>query len=233
MEYGIIMAITIFASLVLGRIFYTKARKIKEIAKNEELDEIAKKYPDNLTLCRAYLKKLKNETVKIEENKETQASLYIAITNKISIANISHTYTRIQTIAHECLHSVQSKKVLWFNFIFSNLYLLYYLIICLLAIFGWLPNPMMFLVIGLIGSCMYLLVRMYLENDAMIKARFLVEEYMKENSFATDQENQKILDGLDELNPLGMQYMHYQFFLNEMVKVFVFCVINFLRLWIA
>ena len=53
-----------------------------------------------------------NENVKVEEDKDSEASLYIAITNKISIANIQKTYTRIQTLAHECLHSIQDRKLL-------------------------------------------------------------------------------------------------------------------------
>ena len=50
--------------------------------------------------------------MKVEENGDNEASLYIAVTNKILIANISNTYTRIQTIAHECLHSIQNKKII-------------------------------------------------------------------------------------------------------------------------
>ena len=38
-----------------------------------------------------------------------------------SIANINKTCTRIQTIAHECVHSIQNRKLLMFNFIFSML----------------------------------------------------------------------------------------------------------------
>ena len=38
------------------------------------------------------------------------ASLYIVATNTILISNIKDTFTRVQTIAHECLHSIQNKK---------------------------------------------------------------------------------------------------------------------------
>ena len=134
MEFIIISIISIILVVILKYLFGYNIRKIKEIAENKELDEISKKYPSNIEICKEYLKKLNNQDVKIEENKNTEASLYIAITNKISIANISKSYTRIQTIAHECLHSIQDRKLLIFNFVFTNIYLIYFVIISILAI---------------------------------------------------------------------------------------------------
>ena len=64
------------------------------------------------------LKMLDNKNVKIEEAKDTGTSLYIAVTNKISIADMKNNYARIQTIAHECIHSCQDRRLLLFNFIF-------------------------------------------------------------------------------------------------------------------
>ena len=110
MEFIIIAIITLVFTFFLGIVFEYNIKKLKHIADNEELDGIAKKYPSNLNICKYYLKKLNNENIEIEENSNGEASLYIAITNKIIIANISNTYTRIQTIAHECLHSIQDRK---------------------------------------------------------------------------------------------------------------------------
>ena len=159
MEYLIISLIALIVAIILAYIFGYNRNKMKTIGENKELDKLAKKYPDNISLCKTYLEKLNNSNVEIEENKDTEASLYIAITNKISIANITNTYTRIHTIAHECLHSVQDRKILMFNFIFSNIYLLYFIIICVLALFKMLPNGMMFLDIFLIFSMVYYMVR--------------------------------------------------------------------------
>ena len=66
------------------------------------------------------LEMLDNKDVQIEQAKDTKTSLYIAVTNKISIADLKDNYGRIQTIAHECMHSVQDRRLLLFNFIFSN-----------------------------------------------------------------------------------------------------------------
>ena len=128
MEFIIISFIVVVTIVVLKYVFDYNTKILKHIGENDELDELAKKYPSNTEMCKEYLKMLNNEKVKIEENNEAKSSLYIAITNKIIIANIQKSYTRIQTIAHECLHSIQNRKLLLFNFIFSNIYLLYFII---------------------------------------------------------------------------------------------------------
>ena len=204
--------------------------KIKHIVDDDkDLDELAKKYPSNIELCKKYLKKLNNESVKIEEDKDSESSLYIAISNKILIANIAKSYTRIQTIAHECLHSVQDRKLLIFNFIFSNIYLLYFAVICLLAIFKMIPNKILFISIYLILSMVYYVVRVYLENDAMIKARYLAKEYMEEEKISTPEEINKIVKGFDRINDLGIKVTNYKFFLNIMIKFLIFIIICVIR----
>ena len=230
MEFIIIICVTVTFSILLGYVFSINKKKILDLAKNEKLDEMAKKYPSNVELCKKYLKKLNNENVKIEEEEKSEASLYIAIANKIIIGNVSNTYTRIQTIAHECLHSIQDRKILIFNFIFSNIYLLYYVVICVLALFNLLPFNIMllFLAIFLILSLVNYIIRMYLENDAMIKARFLAKDYLEEEKISSQEEINEMVKGFDDLNNLGMKYIHYQFFFNCMLKVLIFSIIRFL-----
>ena len=229
MEFIIIGIIPLILLVILKYIFGYNQKILKNIGKNDELDEIARKYPSNIDICKTYLKKLNNEKIEIEQNDNAENSLYIVATNKIMIANIQKTYTRIQTIAHECLHSIQDKKLLWFNFIFSNIYMLYFLIICILAIFRVLPNEMIFLVGFLLLSSVYLVVRNYLENDAMIKARFLAKEYMEEQKISSKEEINKLVEGFDSINNVGIKCINYYFFMEVMMKVFVFCTICLIR----
>ena len=229
MEFIIIGIISLILLLVLKIIFGYNQKELEKIAKNDELDEISKKYPENVEICKSYLKKLNNEKVEIEENEGAENSLYIVATNKIMIANIKESYTRIQTIAHECLHSIQDKKLLWFNFIFSNIYMLYFLVICILAIFRLLPYEMMFLIGYLILSSVFLVVRGYLENDAMIKARYLAKEYMEEQKISSKQEIQKMVDEFDKINNIGIKSVNYYFFMEVMTKLFVFSTICLIR----
>lgn len=230
MEFIIIAIVAIIFLLILGYLFGYNMKKIKHIVDNDkDLDELSKKYPSNIELCKKYLKKLNNESVIIEEDKNSEASLYIAISNKILIANIAKSYTRIQTIAHECLHSIQDRRLLIFNFIFSNIYLLYFTVICILGILQVLPNKLMFLSMYLILSMVYYAVRVYLENDAMIKARYLAKDYMEEEKISSKEEIEKIVNGFDRINNLGIKVTNYKFFLNIMVKLLVFIIICLIR----
>lgn len=221
MEFIIVAVIALVAIIILKYVFDYKMKELKHIGDDEELDNLAKAYPNNIEICRDYLKKLGNEKVKIEENKESETSLYIAITDKISIANIQKSYTRIQTIAHECLHSVQNRKLLMFNFAFSNIYLFYFIAICILLVFKILPCKMMFLTIFLILSMVYYMVRVFLENDAMIKARYLAKEYIEEKSISSPDEIEKLVAGFDKINAVGIKCTNYMLFRQVMIKVLV------------
>lgn len=229
MEFIVLLIIVIIMYLILRFIFDFNMKKIKELGEDKELDKLTQKYPENVEICKWYLKKLKNENVKIEEDKNSNATLYLVMSNKIFIANLKESYTRIQTIAHECLHSIQSKKLLWFNFIFSNIYLVYFGAICVFALLKILPMKMTFLSIFIVFSLVYYAVRTYLENDAMIKARFLAKEYMQEKAISTREEIDKIVNKYDELNDIGIRCTNFQFLSNILVKIIILAVIFLIR----
>lgn len=229
MEFIVLLIIVIIMYFILRFIFDFNMKKIKEIGEDKELDKLTQKYPENIEICKAYLKKLNNENVKIEEDKNSNATLYLVMSNKIFIANLKESYTRIQTIAHECLHSIQSKKLLWFNFIFSNIYLVYFFIICILAIFKILPYKMLFLSILIIFGFVFYAVRTYLENDAMIKARFLAKEYMQEKGISTQEEIDRIVNKYDELNDIGIKCTNFQLLSNVFLKIMILLIIFAIR----
>ena len=229
MEFIVLLIIVIIMYFILRFIFDFNMKKIKEIGEDKELDKLTQKYPENIEICKTYLKKLNNENVKIEEDKNSNATLYLVMSNKIFIANLKESYTRIQTIAHECLHSIQSKKLLWFNFIFSNIYLVYFFIICILAIFKILPYKMLFLSILIIFGFVFYAVRTYLENDAMIKARFLAKEYMQEKGISTQEEINKIVKKYDELNDIGIKCTNFQLLSNVFLKIIILLAIFAIR----
>ena len=131
-------------------------------------------------------------------------------------------FTRIQTIAHECLHSIQDRKILIFNFIYSNLYLLYFIITTILLIFNKLPNEMFFTCILLILSFIYYVIRIFLENDAMYKAEELAKEYMLEQEISSKEEIEKVVKGFKKINNGCIKGTNAQIFVNIMIKVILF-----------
>lgn len=218
----IIIVISIIAILVIHFMMKIKIKEIEKIALDENLNKITEKYPDNTQICKDILKKLKNENVKIEEDINSNSTLYIAIQNKISIGNTHNSFTRIQTMAHECLHSVQDRKMLIFNFIYSNIYILYYLVTLILLILKKLPNEMLFLNIFLILSFIYYVVRIFLENDAMIKAEYLTKEYMEEKNISTKEEINLVVEGLKTINDKCIKGTNGSMFIKIMIKVILF-----------
>ena len=197
-------------------------KKMKEIATNEKLNKLTEKYPSNIEICKELLEKVDNKNVKIEENVNSEATLYIAISNKILIGNMHNSFTRIQTIAHECLHAIQDRKLLIFNFVFSNIYFLYYIICCILIILKYLPNELLFLNIFLILSFIYYTIRIFLENDAMIKAEYLSKQYLEEKNISNKIEIKEIVKGFKDLNKEIIKSTNVNLFTKIMTKVVIF-----------
>ena len=229
MEYVIILLTLWLVALLLKILFDYNLKKIKQEVKNEELDKIVQKYPENKVICEEYLKKLNNEKVEIEENDGTENSLYIAVSDKILIGNIKESYSRIQTIAHECLHSIQDRKLQIFNFVYSNIYMLFFIVITLLALFKVLPYKIMFNVLLMFMGLVYYMVRTFLENDAMIKARYLAKEYMEEKNISSKEEIDKIVDGFDKINNMGIKCINYNVFFNVTMINIVFTLVCLIR----
>ena len=218
----IIIIIAIIAILIIHSMMKMNIKEMKKIALEPELNKIAQKYPKNTEIAKAILEKLKNKTTKIEENKNSEATLYVATQDKILIGNTHDSYTRIQTIAHECLHSIQDRKMLNFNFIYSNIYLIYFAVICILIIIKRLPNEMLYSNIFLILSFIYYVVRVFLENDAMIKAQYLAKEYMEEQEVATKDEIEKVVHGFEQVNKECIKGTNCSLFAKIMVKLVIF-----------
>ena len=231
MEYIIIIFVLFSILLILANVYDFNLRELRNLAllEEEKFNKLTDKYPNNLDVCKYILNKIHNKDVKIEEDKNKKTCLYIAITNKIIIADIKGSYTRIQTICHECLHSIQSKKILLFNFIFSNLYLLYFIIISILGIFDKIPNKTIFFSIMLILSYSFYFVRSYLENDAMIKAKYLAKEYLEEQQILSKDEIKAIVSSYDKINNLGIKMTNYQLFLETIIKTVIVAIIFIIR----
>ena len=224
MNIVILIMLLIIILLIMAKIYDINMRKLKQFVEYEEtkFNKLVDTYPSNLEICKNILKKLNNDKVKIEENKEAKTSMYIAVSDKIIIADVKNSYTRIQTIAHECLHSIQDKKLLMFNFIYSNIYITYFTIICILVIIGRLPNEMMFSNILLILSFIYYVIRTFLENDAMFKAEYLAKEYMEEHPVVSKEETIKLCMGFKKLNDGCIKGTNCSLFVKIMIKVVIF-----------
>lgn len=230
MEYIITIIASILTIIILKfalQVKHNYMKKIKEIGYDKGLNDITNLLPGNKLVCEEILNKLGNKDVKIEESqdKENMLSFYSVMSNSIIIANIKDTFTRIQTIAHECLHSVQNRKMLLFNFVFSNIYLLYFGIICVLTIFKVIKQPMYQIVILLLLGIIYYAVRSYLETDAMTRAPYLAKEYIQESNKLSNEDIQKVMQNYEILNKMGIPMTNFSLIVSVLVKVIIYCVI--------
>lgn len=231
MEYIVVLIVCIIVILVLKFGFNIKIKdfkKIKEIGYDKKLNEITNKLPNNKEVCEEILKIVGNNNVEIETNdddKDKTLSYYSVLTNKITIASINDTFTRIQTIAHECLHSVQSKRMLMFNFIFSNIYIFYFVIVLLLTIFKVIKNPLIWLIILIILGVIYYAIRSFLETDAMTKAPYVAKEYIEKTEKLSNEEINKVMQNYEFLNRIGIPMTNFQILASTIVKNIIYLLI--------
>lgn len=222
MEYIVLILICLLFLIILWGILELNIKKLKQIGEDKDLDNLTKDFPENIDICRSILNKLGNDTVNIKEEKDTKTSLYVVVTNTITIANIRDTYTRIQTVAHECIHSIQSKRMLWFNFIYTNIYMLYFLVISVLTICNVITNPTIFLYLLIVMGIVQYFIRSMLETDAMTKARYVAKEYLEENNICSKENVNKIVYKYDELNNIGIKLVNLDIFAKNIFKVILY-----------
>ena len=225
MEYIIIILISLIFIILLKKIFNIKISVLKNYKEDEKLIKITDKFPNNMELTKEVLEKLKNETVKVKENADSETSLYVALTNTISISTKKNSCTRIQTIAHECVHSVQNRIVQVSNFIISNVYIIYFFTILVLTIFNLINNPLLYLNILILLGTLQLVIRVYLEMDAMIKAKYVAKEYMQEKKLISKEEIDVLCDEYDKINKIGIPFYVWNLFTSNMVKIIIYTVI--------
>ena len=227
MEY-IAIIISIVVIIIFKFIFgvtLKNIKKIKEIGYDKHLNEITNIFPENKKVCEEILKKLGNNNTKINLEENKNLTYYSVISDTITIANISDTFTRIQTIAHECLHSKQNRKILLFNFIFSNIYLLYFIIVVILTIINVIKEPMIQIFIISILGFIYYAIRGYLETDAMTKAPYIAKEYMLNYKKLSEENLKIIMENYEKMNEIGIPMTNFKLISSVFIKIIIYCII--------
>ena len=227
----VIIIISIITLIVLKFAFGIKIKninKIKKIGNDKKFNNIACKLPNNKIICETILKMVDNDSIKIDvvEDQDKSLTYYSVISNSIIITNIKDTFTRVQTIAHECLHSIQNRRLLLFNFIFSNIYLIYFVVVCILSILKIIEfSTLQIFIVFLMGMIFYF-VRSYLETDAMTNAKYLAEMYMKGANIISDAEIKVLVDEYEKLNKIGIPMTNFLLFCKVIIKVIILSIIG-------
>lgn len=223
--FDISVIIVCTVTLILLKIFLNinfKEIKKLEVRSSEELEELSKKLPTDEKICKDILNKLDNKDVKIKIEPEYNSCLYTVFNNTITIGKFQQSYMKPQTIAHECIHSSQNKRILWSNFIFTNIYLIYFVVILILAFFNKLPYTNIHTIVLIFLSIIQYIVRFNLENEAMIKAKYLAKEYIEEKEILNKNEKNKLLEEYDKINNIGIPFMNYYLISMNIIKIMLF-----------
>lgn len=222
----LIILIIIITQITLKIVLKTNKKEIMKIVENERLNDRTQELPDNVVICKEILKKLNNEKVKVEEEGKTNCFYFIA-TDKIILNKDKKFFTRIQTIAHECVHSIQNKNVLWFNYIFTNLLNLFWLVITILTVVGVIKNYILFVSIMLILAMVFYVIRSYLEIEAMTKAKYIAKEYLEEHNV---KETKEITEEYEKINNIGIKYTCYKLISSKLYLIILYIIICLIKL---
>lgn len=224
LEISIILAGVI--TLILLKIFlnvdFKKLKKLN-IESNDNLSDITDKISkiNQENMCKDILKKLDCKDVTVNVAPEYNSCLYTIFNNTITIGKFKEEYMKPQTIAHECIHASQNKITLWANFIFTNIYLLFWIIISVLALLNKLPNTHILIIAFIFTSLIQYIIRYSLENEAMLKAKFIAKEYIEENKLLNKEEEQVLLNEYDRVNKLGIPFMNYYQISMNIIKIMI------------
>lgn len=221
----IVCVITLFLLKIFLNINFKQIKKM-EIRTSKELENLSNKFPADEQICNDILEKLNNKGVKIKSEPEYTSCLYTVFNNTIAIGKFQQNYVKLQTIAHECIHSCQEKKTLWANFIFTNIYLLYFVTILVLSVFNKLSYTNVHILILVFFSFIQYIIRFSLENEAMIKAKYIAKEYIEDKKILSKDEENKLLEEYDKINTIGIPFMNYYTISMNIVKIMVLAFVS-------
>lgn len=160
--------------------------KIKDIYKlnkkdsneNIKINKMISNIPENEFVAKEILEMLNNNKTKIEMDSDTKSNLYIFLNDTIYISkNKKDDFNRICVIAHECIHSIQSKSAQILNFVLSNIELI--LFIVLIALFCFKLKFMPLLILYVLTNIFSIGIRLYLELSAVFGSIKLSDKYFK------------------------------------------------------
>ncbi len=226
MEFFILLLCVILI-IILKLALDIKLKEIFELKKrsNKTLEKMSARFEEDNKMCKEILNLVGNESVKIEEDPKSKNSLYIVLTNKIIIGKFKQNYMKVQTIAHECIHSTQNKITLWFNFIFSNIFNIYFFIISILTLFNKLNNTLAQTAIITFMVTIQYIIRESLENEAIIKAPTIAKEYINSKNNFSKKEKDELNKEYKYVTELGSKTTNFILISKNVLKIIIYQII--------
>lgn len=210
----------VFITFLIATIFFVivnlyEINKIKKEASNEKFDKIIATLPDNKQVC-SEMQKIIGKECEIQLDDNTNSSAYIFFLDKIILSNnemSKKNFSRILFIAHECIHSIQSKKMHITNFILKNAVNIFTLAL-FIALFMKKISVEVLLVYFLI-SFMSFCINMILETDAIYRSIILSRKYLSK------YDSEKIADRYEEMIPKTINGIYFRYASSAIYIIFI------------
>ena len=75
-------------------------------------------------------------------------------------------------------------------------------------------------------SILQYFIRSYLEDDAMIKAKYLAKDYMNLKQNLISKENvEKVIENYDKMNSIGIKFYNFNLLTKVFIKVIIYCLV--------
>ena len=168
-------------------IFFICNKKLEnvEVIHDNVVSKVVKEIGDNENVAREILNYIGNDRTKVECNKDEniKSSFYNCNTDRIIIKNTDdlEDCSRIIHIAHECIHSIQEKKLLKTHFILSNIQILYFLGIFIYFFYNKAPNlRLSLLLVQVFIFITTFFIKIVLESDATYRGPELAFQYLED-----------------------------------------------------
>ena len=223
--FEITVILSCLITIVLLKIFLNiNFSNLKQLQKRNsvELEKLSSKFPEDEQICKEILGSLGNKEVKIKIEPDYTSCLYTVFNNTITIGKFQQNYMKLQTIAHECIHSCQNKKTLWSNFIFTNIYLIYFAAILILELLNRLSYSNIHIIILIFLSFTQYILRNTLESDAMLRAKYVAKQYIEDNKILDKEQEKNLLTEYDEINNIGIPFINYYTLCMNIIKIIIF-----------
>lgn len=173
---------------------------------------------DYENICKDILKLLGNNNTKVIKVADIKGSYYAYINNTIYLSQKSldkEIEKSLVVLCHECIHSIQNKHLHKLNFIFSNIEILFSIILFIII---YLKSS--FLLISIIVYLLTLFLsistRIILEKDAVKRSFELSKECLNNNIFEC---NGSRIEKLKERASRVIIIMYLSLFWKKIVKI--------------
>lgn len=216
------MYLLILLFVVIIFLFVTNKKtlmEMKSLATDVTLNNLTKDLPSNEMICKE-IQNIVGSKCDIKLDDEAKSSAYIFFQNKIILSNTKSNkedYSRVLFIAHECVHSVQSKMMHIINFVVANIKNLYDVILFFVLILG--KGSLEMITISFLISFLSFYYRITLETDAVYRSVILARKYLGNNKLSN------VADRYEYIVPKTISGMYFSYITPALIRLTIFMVI--------